>query len=248
MPGVSTTIVAASPGTGGARTGRPRVGGQGREQPVQLVGVLVDGQDALALEQVGEGALGDQAVLEQVADARRDPQVVLQHEERAVGAPHEVGPADVRPHAPLRRGAPALGPVVGGVLQQLRREHAVAHDLLVVVQVVDEPVQRPQPLRQPDLDGAPLGRVDHPGDHVERPRAVDAAAVGVDGEGDPERQDLQVGEVLAGLELGGAEVADHVDDRGGRLARLAVGRDQLVPGVGEGSQFGHGGVESSTGP
>ena len=78
------------------------------EQLVEFVGVAVDGPDQVALEQLGKGALRDDPVLEHVADARRDAQIVLEHVELAVARPDEIGPRDVRPHPELRMDAAAL--------------------------------------------------------------------------------------------------------------------------------------------
>jgi hypothetical protein len=180
-------------------------------------------------EQVGEGPLGHQAVLQQVADPGRHPQVVLQHVDRAGGVAHQVAAAHVRPHPELGAHAPALGAEVGRAGQQLGREHAVGHDVLVVVHVVDELVEGRQPLDEAGLDAAPLGGVDDPGDDVEGPGPVDAPAVRVDGEGHAHGQDVQVGVVLAGLELGHAERVDELHQGGGRGPGTAVRTDELVP-------------------
>jgi hypothetical protein len=61
-------------------------------------------------------------------------------------------------------------------------------DLLVVVDVVDEAVERRDALAQAALHLAPLGARDHARDQVERDQALGAGAVlvlgAVDGEGD----------------------------------------------------------------
>ena len=95
--------------------------------------------------------------------------------------------------------------VVGRGRQQLGREHAVGDHPLLVVEVVDEHVERPQPLGQAGADAVPLGARDHPRDDVERPGAVDVLTVGVDGERDPHREDVELGDLLALGERLGAE-------------------------------------------
>ncbi len=68
-------------------------------------------------------------VLEHVADARRHPQVVLQHVHGAVGVAHEVAAADVGPDAErrvARRGTRAGSWPTG---EQLGGEHAVGDDV-----------------------------------------------------------------------------------------------------------------------
>ena len=89
MPGVSTTIV-----------GSPVAGDSRGQRAGQAADVGVDGLDAVVTEQLGEDVLGDHPVLEQVRDARRDPQVVLQHvPEAPVVVADEVAAADVGPDA-----------------------------------------------------------------------------------------------------------------------------------------------------
>ena len=78
----------------------------------------------------------------------------------------------------------------------------------------------------------PLRRVDDPRDDVERPRPVDAAAVGVDGERDAHRQDVGRRRGLAGAQLVELE---RVDDgqhsaAAGRGCTAVVA--QLVPRLG----------------
>ena len=121
-PGVSTT-------TCGWR--RPRRSSDASESSSRrrLIRVVVDRQDRLTLEEVGEGALGDRPVLQQVADSRRHPEVVLQHVHDAVGVANEIAAADVRPHAELRRHADALGTHVDRAFEQLGGEDAVGHAL-----------------------------------------------------------------------------------------------------------------------
>ena len=72
-----------------------------------------------------------------------------------------------------------------------------------------------------------------------RPRPVDALAVGVHGERDAHGEDVDVGGVLAGPQLGQAERAQVLDERGGGRTGLAVLVEQLVPGAGERAQIGH---------
>ena len=222
---------------GDRRVAHP-VGGERAEQAVELVGVGIDRLDALAGEHLGEGALGDGTVLQHVAHAGRNTEVVLQHVQRAVGVAHEVGSGDVRPHAELGVDAPALRAEVGRVGEQLGREHTVRHDALVVVEVVDEPVEGHETLDEAALDRGPFGGLDHPGDDVERPRPVDAAGLGVHGERDPESEDVGRRRGLAGPELIEAEVVDDGEQLLRRRPRPTVTIAQLVPGwAGRGSLF-----------
>ena len=78
------------------------VGGQRQQQSPQMIRIVVDRQDRLAFEQVGEGSLGDRPVLQKVADTRRHSEVVFEHVDDSLGIAHEIAAADVRPHAELR--------------------------------------------------------------------------------------------------------------------------------------------------
>ena len=206
------------------------VGGERRQQAEELVGVVVDRLDALVGEQVGEGPLRHQAVLEQVADPRRHPQVVLEHVDGAVVVADQVAAADVGPHAVA--GADAHGTRAGSWPASASSSAGNTPSATTCCSLYTSSMnwlRACEPLDQPRLDAAPLGGVDDPGDHVERPRPVDAAPVGVDGERDAHGEHVEVGGVLTGLQLGHPEVLEVLDERRGRPARAAVGLQQLVP-------------------
>ena len=78
-----------------------------------------------------------------------------------------------------------LAPEVPGEHDEPARHDAVAQDLLLVVDVVHEAVERADPLLQARLDDRPLLGRDEPGDGVERQDALRTlAVVVVDREGD----------------------------------------------------------------
>ena len=195
------------------------LGSERHEQLGELLGVGVDGGDALAGEQLGECPFADRPILQHVTDPGRDPQVVLEHVHRAVGVTDEVGSGDVRPHAEARAHTLALGTEVGRVVEQLTREHAVGDDALVVVDVVDEAIEGNEALLQPTGDAPPLGRLDDTGDDVERPRPVDAAAIVVDGERDAHRLDVGGCGGLATPQLVQLEPVEEGDQPRRRRAR-----------------------------
>ena len=207
---------------------RTVIGGERHQEPIQLVGVRVDGPDAVPLEQLGKRPLRDRTVLQDVAHARRHPQVVLEHVQLAVAGAHEIRAGDVRPDTELRMDASTLGPEVRGVVEQVRREHAVRDDPAVVVDVVDEVVQRSEPLGEAAFHHAPLVTVDQARDDVERPRPVDVRSVGVDRERDPHRQDLEVGHPLAFADLVEADAMQQLDEVPRDRSRTAVVLEQFV--------------------
>ncbi len=124
--------------------------------------------------------------------------------------------------------AAALRPEVGRVGEQLGGEHAVGDDLLFVVDVVDEAVEGDEPLHESALHERPLVAGDHPGDDVERPGAIDVLAVGVHGERDAHRQDLDLGDALELGQFLRSEAVEHRHQGGGDGTRFAVPADQLV--------------------
>ena len=132
------------------------------------------------------------------------------------------------PHAELGVHAAALRPVVRRSGEQLDGEHTVGDHPLLVVDVVDEQVEREQALDETALDDGPLVAGDHAGDEVERPGTVDVGAVGVHGERDAHRQDLDLGDPLPLGQLLRAESVEHRHQRGGDGTRLAVPVDQLI--------------------
>ena len=71
-----------------------------------------------------------------------------------------------------------------GVVDQRLRDDLVPDDLSVVIEVVDEEVERLQPLVQAGLDAAPFADRYDAGDDVERSGAVVVFPVTVDSEGD----------------------------------------------------------------
>ena len=111
---------------------------------------------------------------------------------------------------------------------RLGREHAVGDDPAVVVDVVDEVVQRSEPLGETALHHAPLLAVDQPRDDVERPRPVDVRAVGVDGERDPHRQDLEIGHPLALADLVEPDAVQQLDEVPRDRSRAPVVLEQFV--------------------
>ena len=83
---------------------------------------------------------------------------------------------------------------VGRVAQhQFARHDAVGQDLPVVVDVVQEQVQRAHALDDAGFQRAPFLGGDHARDQVERQDAVDRGGVGIDGEGDAALQQVAFG-------------------------------------------------------
>jgi hypothetical protein len=123
---------------------------------------------------------------------------------------------------------PALLAKVLGLVQHGLRDDLVPKDPLLVIDVVDEQVQRGQALDQTGLDGLPFAPRDDPGQDIEGPGPVDVLPLAVDGEADPHLQDRMVRRLLAGLQfivVEGGEVVGEAPCGGPGLPR---GGDQFV--------------------
>ena len=95
-----------------------------------------------------------------------------------------------------------LAPEVPRAEDELGRHDPGLEDLLVVVDVVEEEVERAEPLLEAALDHLPLvGRHD-PRHEVEREDPLGAGIVAVDGEADALRQEERVGDPDPLPELG----------------------------------------------
>ena len=138
----------------------------------------------------------------------------------AVGIAHEVGARDVAPHAARRLQADALLAEAFGGSHNVLGDHAIAHDFLVVVQIVDQHVQRGDPLLEPALERLPFIAADDPRDDVERNDPLEPAAIAVDVERNSELHHRPVGRVLSAGEVFRQHAADALAER------LAIGRGQ----------------------
>jgi hypothetical protein len=108
---------------------------------------------------------------------------------------------------------------------ELPGDDALTDDLLRVVDVVHEAVERPDPLREPALDHRPLVGWQDARDEVEREGAVPGGtAVGPRGvEGDPLLDEDRVAALGGGAEPLTPEAPEHGGERGGRGAGHALG-------------------------
>ena len=167
-------------------------GGAGAQRVQQQVGVVRHRRHLVHGEQLGEEPHHHLAVLQHVRHAGGHAQVVFQHVIDALAArvrrAHDVDAADVRIDVLRHLHAHHLGPELGVADDQVRRHDARADDLLAVVHVVDEAVERRHALHQPLLHALPLVRGDDARDQVERNQPLGAGAVlvlgAVDGKGD----------------------------------------------------------------
>jgi hypothetical protein len=113
-------------------------------------------------------------VLHHVADPGRHPDVVLEHPEGALLVADQVDARHVHPHPVVRLNAGRLAVEVGAGHHHPPRHDPVGEHLAGAVDVGQERLQRPDPLRDTGLDDLPFGVRDDPRHDVERERALDA--------------------------------------------------------------------------
>jgi hypothetical protein len=182
-PGVSTT-------TTGSRTPR---GAHAAQRLQQELRVVLDRRDVVVAEELGKEPHHHAAVLEHVGDARGRAQIVLEDVVLAVAVPHDVHACDVA--VDLVRQVETRHRHLVRVVRQhlLGGNHARAQDLLAVVDVVQETIERRHALAQPLLQQPPLGARDDARDGIERDQPLGAVLVTVDGERDADAVKQEIG-------------------------------------------------------
>ena len=168
---------------------------EGREQ---VGGIGVDRSDAAGAEELGEDALHRGAVLEHVGDPGRATAVVFQDEVAAVLVADQVGAADMDVGV-LRDGdADEFRTVMGGAEDDFGRDDPVLDDTLLVVDVVEEEIQRRDALDETGLNMLPLASGHDAREGIEREDAFRAFLVSVDRERDAlfEEEEFEAAELL----------------------------------------------------
>ena len=154
---------------------------------------MLDRLDRVAREQLREQPHHDLAVLEHVGHAGGHAQVVLEYVELAFAGAHHVDAGDVGVDVAGYFDTLHLGAVLRVAQHLRRRDPARLEDLLVVVDVGDEGVQRRDPLAQAAEQLPPFGRGDDARHHVEGDQSLGTGLLAVDGESDADAAEQQVG-------------------------------------------------------
>ena len=188
----------------------------------QVGGIVLDAAHAARANEVGQQARHHDAVLDDVRNARRRAHVVLEHVEATVRAAHEVDARDGDERPVRRRHADGRAQVLRAPEHEVARHDAVLEDLACPVDVLDERVQRPHPLRQAGFEVRPRDGVDDARDRVEREDLLRAFLEAVDVEGDAHAQEHPVG---AGAQLG--ELARVANEKIRDHARASRPRSQV---------------------
>ncbi len=200
----------------------------GAERLEQLAWILVDRAHAVAVEERGEDALERLAALEHVAHPRRGAEVVLQHEVPAIAVAHEVDAADVGVDIAGDVEADHLPPEVARAEDEVGRHDPGLEDLLAVVDVGEEEVQRAQPLHEAALDHLPLVRGNDPWHEIEREDPVGACVVAVDGEPDALGEEEGVRDPDPLVELARAHCREALREQPVVHPRMLRGLEHLV--------------------
>ena len=206
----------------------PAVRGDILEHLAEAEAVVVDRAHPVAVEELREDVLHHPPVFQHIGDAGGAAQVVFEHQELATLVADQVDPRHMDVDVAGYLGVAELGAVAGGAEHQVGGQHPLLEDPLLVVDVMDEQVERMEPLLQAGLDLGPLALADHPRHQVEGPDPLGALLVGVDVEGDPLAEEGGIGGALAAAELvqvhGGELVVERLimwraDGRGRRTSR-----------------------------
>src|SRR4029079_16388800 len=100
-----------------------------------------------------------------------------------------------------------------GAKNHLRRDDSVLNDLLFVVDILEEEIQRGNALHQSPLNVLPLfGRYD-PWDWIKRENSLGALIIRINGESDPALQESLRGELIRALDFAVLEFAHPPEER-----------------------------------
>ena len=194
----------------------------------ELVGVVFHGAHAASLEDFREGALQRAAVLEHVADAGRAARVILEYKILTLVVADDVGAADVDVDVARHLDVHELP------AEMLRRHHvmggdgAVLDDVLFVIDVVEEEVERRDALDQAGFEVLPFTGGDDAWHEVERENALRALRVAIDVERHALAQEGQVDRGALRLEVLRAHFAKMLDEMLVVRADLPAGLHHLV--------------------
>ena len=217
MPGVSTAIETLS------WKRRERL-----QRRQQLLRIMLDRPHAGTAEDRRERASHHLAVGEHVGDARRHAQIVFEHDERAVFAPHDVRSADVDIGVERHRQAAHLAPVMLRAVDQIARHEAVVQDPPVVVDVLQEKIERRDALLQACFEPVPFRGRDDARQKIGRDDSFGRLIVAVDREGDALMQERLLARLLPQAEFFGRQFGEAAMQLCVVRPHASVGGEHLV--------------------
>ena len=139
-------------GLGAAFRGERTQGGK------QKLGIVLDGPDAVTVEELRESALHDAAIGEHVTDAGRDAQIVFKHDEVAGVQAQQIGTHDGDVDIARDLQAAHLTAIVLAAVDELAGDDSVVEDFGVGVDVAQEVIEGGDALGETALDVVPLLR------------------------------------------------------------------------------------------
>ena len=159
-------------------------GGAGGKAAVQQFGIIADRFDPVAGKEFGEHLQHRLAVFQHVADAGGGPGVILEHIEFIIAGAHQIDADDM-----------GVDPAGGCHADHLRQEGRVAgdhfdrqasgaDDFLPVIDIVQERIDRADPLFDPFGEARPFAPRNDPRDDVEGDQPFGRLGAPVDVEGD----------------------------------------------------------------
>ena len=167
----------------------------------KLLRIILHRPHADALEHRRKRALHRPAVFQHVADARRAAPVVLQHEVIAVLVADQIRAADVDINSLGHLEVDEFAPEMPGRQNIKFRDDAVLQNFLLVINVVQEQVQRRDALRQAAFQEFPFRRRNDARQQVERENFLRPLCVAIDVERDALAQKCRVHRLPLGVEF-----------------------------------------------
>src|SRR5215204_4202092 len=122
----------------------------------EILRIVVYRAHIIVMEDIRPGAFEHAAVLQDVRDARWRSKVVFQHVQLARAIAHEVTSNDVRVDTEWRSELAALHLVALGAHDELSRHSAIPENVLLVIDVMQKQIERPDSLFKTAFDARPL--------------------------------------------------------------------------------------------
>src|SRR5262249_23633205 len=138
------------------------------ERVEQAAAVVIDRANRGAIEELRKRLLHELTILQHVRHAGGAAEIVFEDVVLAVGIANKIGTGDMAPDAARRIEADTLWAEAFCRCDHMLREHAISHYFALVVQIVDEHVERKDALLQSAFEHLPFVARNNARDDVER--------------------------------------------------------------------------------
>ena len=155
--------------------------------------IVIDRRHRAVRKSSGKSRIIDRAVLEHVRDARWRAKVVLEHVEVVFADAHQIDSRDMRVDVAGHVDTDHLGTIERVAQNVTSGDHAFANDALVVVNVVQEKIERAHPLLESERELAPFLGAQNARHDVERNEPLGSAGFAVDVERDSDSLKGEIG-------------------------------------------------------